>query len=204
MNMAVKAWQLGAPGTGVYWLYDWLRKRLNSKLVEYLLSQGISDRQARVLEAGSGPAFASSILARDSRVDLSIAADIDLEALYEARHRDAHLALVVADLQSLPFRGESVDLCWNSSTIEHLSSPEEALAEMQRVTRRGGRVFVGVPNLYGPLGFQRWISQTSVGVWIGTTFNRPQLIAKMAGAGIQPKHTIFYFFRFFIGVLGEK
>jgi SAM-dependent methyltransferase len=202
--MAVKAWQLGAPGTGAYRLYDWLRNRLNSKLVEYLLSRGLADNKTLVIEAGSGPAFASSILARDRRVDLSIAVDIDIEALHEARSRDRHLALVVADLQSLPFKSESVDLCWNSSTIEHLPSPEAALAEMHRVTRRGGKVFVGVPNLYGPLGFQRWISRTSVGVWIGTTFNRSQLKAKMAEVGLQPKHTIFYFFRFFVGVLGEK
>lgn len=202
--MAVKAWQLGAPGTGTYRLYDWLRKRLNSKLVEYLLARGIADNKTRVLEAGSGPAFASSILARDRRVDLSIAVDIDIEALHEARNRDRHLALVAADLQSLPFKNESVDLCWNSSTIEHLPSPEAALAEMHRVTRWGGKVFVGVPNLYGPLGFQRWISQTSVGVWIGTTFDGSQLKARMAEVGLQPKHTLFYFFRFFVGVLGEK
>jgi ubiquinone/menaquinone biosynthesis C-methylase UbiE len=202
--MAAKAWQLGAPGTVIYGFYDWLRKRLNNRLVEYLLSRGISDRKTRVLEAGSGPAFASSILAQDHRVDLSVAADIDIEALHEARNRDAQLALVVADLQNLPFRNESVDLCWNSSTIEHLPSPDTALAEMQRVTRRGGKVFVGVPNLYGPLGFQRWISRTAVGIWIGTTFDRSQLKAKMAEVGLQPKHTIFYFFRFFVGVLGEK
>ncbi|MBI4965821.1 MAG: class I SAM-dependent methyltransferase [Desulfomonile tiedjei] len=202
--MAVKAWQLGAPGTGIYRFYDWLRSRLNSRLVEYLLSRGIAGEKTRVLEAGSGPAFASSILARDSRVELSIAADIDIEALHEARNRDPQLALVVADLQSLPFRSESVDLCWNSSTIEHLAGPDAAIAEMHRVTRRGGKVFVGVPNLYGPLGFQRWISQTPVGIWIGTTFNRSQLQAIMAGAGVRPKHTIFYFFRFFVGVLGEK
>jgi ubiquinone/menaquinone biosynthesis C-methylase UbiE len=202
--MAAKEWQLGAPGTATYALYDWLRRRLNSRLVEYLLSKGLADRNTRVLEAGSGPAFASSMFAQDPRVDFSIAADIDIEALHEARNRDPHLALVVADLQALPFRGGSVDLCWNSSTIEHLSSPDTALAEMQRVTRRKGKVFVGVPNLYGPLGFQRWISRTSVGIWIGTTFDTSELKAMMAKAGLRPKDTIFYFFRFFVGVLGEK
>jgi SAM-dependent methyltransferase len=202
--MAVKAWQLGAPGTPLYRLYDALRKRLNGKLVKYLLARGIDGEKRRVLEAGSGPAFASSILARDRRVELSIAADIDIEALNEAQRRDPQLVLLVADLQSLPFRSESVDLCWNSSTIEHLDGPDRALAEMQRVTRRGGKVFVGVPNLHGPLGFQRWIEKTSVGIWIGTTFSRSELKAMIARVGLQPQHTIFYFFRFFVGVLGQK
>jgi len=130
--------------------------------------------------------------------------DIDLEALLEARSRDPHLSLVVADLRNLPIKDESLDLVWNSSTIEHLDDPAAALLEMERVTLRGGKVFVGVPNLYGPLGFQQWIRETSVGVWIGETFKRSQLKSMMAGTGLKPTDSIFYFFRFFVGVLAQK
>jgi ubiquinone/menaquinone biosynthesis C-methylase UbiE len=199
-----KAWQLGSPDTLVYWFFDTLRKRLNAKLVNYLLGSAVNRENAIVLEAGSGPAFASSILRTDRRVGLSVAVDIDLEALQQARCRDASLCLVVADLNHLPFRNESMDLCWNSSTIEHLPEPAAALAEMQRVTIQGGSVFVGVPNLYGPLGFQRWIRETPVGVWIGEVFNRSQLSRLLAQAGLNPKDSIFYFFRFFVGVLADK
>jgi ubiquinone/menaquinone biosynthesis C-methylase UbiE len=202
--METKAWQLGSPDTLVYWFFDTLRKRLNAKLVNYLLNRAITRDNATILEAGSGPAFASSILRRDHRVGLSVAVDIDLEALQQARSRDADICLVVADLNSLPFKSESMDLCWNSSTIEHLPDPAVALGEMQRVTMRGGSVFVGVPNLYGPLGFQRWIRQTSVGIWIGETFNRSQLSQLLTRAGLKPKDCIFYFFRFFVGVLAGK
>ncbi len=201
--MEAKAWQLGSPGTMVYGFFDTLRKRLNQKLVRYLLSSGVTG-EAHVLEAGSGPAFASSILARDHRVALSIAVDLDREALQEARRRDPMLAAVNADLLHLPFRDESIDLTWNSSTLEHIPHPPSALAEMNRVTKRGGTVFVGVPNLYGPLGFQRWIADTGVGVWIGTTFNRTELTAMLARAGLNPLDHIFYFFRFFVGVLAQK
>jgi SAM-dependent methyltransferase len=202
--MGTKAWQLGAPGTVVYRFYDGLRKRLNLKLVEYLLSAVTGNEPSRVLEAGSGPAFASSILALDSRVAMSIAVDIDLEALREARRRDPLLPAVVADLRNLPFRGESIDLTWNSSTLEHLESPEAALAEMTRVTRQGGKLFVGVPNLYGPLGFQRWIAKSAAGVWIGTVFHRGELTTLLRDAGLNPLDSIFYFFRFFVGVLARK
>jgi ubiquinone/menaquinone biosynthesis C-methylase UbiE len=202
--MAGKAWQLGAPGTLLYRFYDALRRRLNSRLVNYLCSKAITRERCRVLEAGSGPAFASSLLATHCNICLSVAVDIDLEALLEARRRDPHLALVAADLTNLPFRDESLDLVWNSSTIEHLNDPACALVEMQRVTQRGGKVFVGVPNLYGPLGFQHWIRKTSVGVWIGETFSQAQLSAMAARAGLQPQDSIFYFFRFFVGVLAQK
>lgn len=202
--METKAWQLGSPDTIVYRFFDTLRKRLNAKLVNYLLSRAITRDDAVVLEAGSGPAFASSILRRDRRVGLSVAVDIDPEALHEARGRDASLCLVVADVNYLPFKSECMDLCWNSSTVEHLPDAATALAEMQRVTARGGSVFVGVPNVYGPLGFQRWIRHTSVGVWIGETFDRSQLSRLLTQAGLKPKDCIFYFFRFFVGVLAEK
>jgi SAM-dependent methyltransferase len=202
--METKAWRLGSPGTLVYGVFDALRQRLNAKLVNYLLNRAITRENVAVLEAGSGPAFASSILRTDRRVGLSVAVDIDPDALREARNRDASLCLVVADLNHLPFRSECVDLCWNSSTIEHLPAPSVALQEMERVTARGGRVFVGVPNLYGPLAFQRWIRNTSVGIWIGETFHRDQLTQLLASAGFRPKDSIFYFFRFFVGVLAEK
>ena len=202
--MGQKAWQLGEPGTVAYRLYDGLRRRLNQRLAQYLLTEGLRGDGNVVLEAGSGPAFASSILARDPRVKLSVAVDIDLDALEEARRRDPALALVAADLLRLPFRDGSVDLCWNSSTVEHLDNPQDAPLEMARVTREDGRVFVGVPNLFGPLGFQRRIERTGVGIWIGRTFSLAELTTMMMVAGLKPRHRIFYFFRFFVGLLAEK
>ena len=202
--MEIKAWQLGAPGSLLYQFYDGLRERLNRELVKFLLGNAVTHDDCRILEAGSGPAFASSIFNTEDRVCLSIAVDIDIEALHEARRRDSGLALVVADVRRLPFRDGSIDLCWNSSTVEHLDTPESALEEMKIVTKPGGMIFVGVPNSHGPLGFQRWISGTPVGIWIGTTFNRRQLAEMLSAIGLQPIHNIFYFFRFFVGVLARK
>ncbi len=202
--MESKAWQLGAPGTPLYQFYDRLRERLNRRLVKFLLGHAVDGDDCTILEAGSGPAFASSIFRAESRVCLSVAVDIDIEALHEAQRRDPGLALVVGDVQRLPFRNGSIDLCWNSSTIEHLETPERALREMTIVTKPGGMVFVGVPNSYGPLGFQRLISHTPVGIWIGKSFNRKQLAEMLSGVGLQPIHNIFYFFRFFVGVLARK
>lgn len=138
------------------------------------------------------------------RVNVSIAVDLDLEALLEARRRDPALVLVVADLCNLPFRDESLDLVWNSSTVEHVPDLLCALTEMARVTRTGGRVFVGVPNAHGPLGFQRWIANTGVGIWIGTVFTCAELERWLQRAGLNRVDALCYFFRFFIGILAEK
>jgi len=202
--MGAKSWQLGSPGTLTYRLYDALRNQLNGKLVNYLLARAINHDKCKVLEAGSGPAFASSMLAQDPRVEFSVAIDLDIEALYEARRRDSALCLVVADLCNLPFRAETMNLSWNSSTIEHLPDPSCAVAEMARVTRNGGSVFVGVPNLYGPLGFEYLIRETSIGIWIGQTFTGAGLREMLINSGLKPQHSLFYFFRFFVGVLAQK
>ncbi len=202
--MAIKAWQLGSPGTMMYALYDGLRRRLNRRLVRYLLSCSPESGNCIILEAGSGTAYASSILCRESCVGLSVAIDIDPDALREARKRDPNLCLVVADLTQLPFRSESIDITWNSSTIEHLAEPVEALREMTRVTRQGGKVFVGVPYVYGPLGIQRLMQTTAAGEWIGKTFTRNEVRGMAVTAGLSPVDSFFYFFRFFVGVLGVK
>jgi SAM-dependent methyltransferase len=201
--MAVKEWQLGTPDTLTYRFYDFLRNRLNGKLVKYLLDHAIPEN-ALILEAGSGPAYASSMLRADDKVRAAIALDIDIEALMEAKQRDPAIPLVVADLCRLPFRDGVFDLCWNSSTVEHLPDPVCAMEEMTRAVKPGGKVFVGVPNVCGPLGFERLISRTAVGVWIGKTFSKGGLENILIKIGLNPERHIFYFFRFFVGILAGK
>lgn len=201
----MKSWSFfGGPTSLPYRLFDHVRVRVNRFLVAYLLGSAIDNHGSRVLEAGSGPAYASSLLSRSEKVSLSVAVDIDIEALREAKNRDPQLPAVVADLYSLPFAAETFDLVWNSSTIEHLGRPDVALAEMRRVTCRDGCVFVGVPYRRGPLGFQRWIANTSAGVWIGPVFGKEELRTSVEKLGLRPVDTKPYFFRFFIGMLARR
>ena len=118
--------------------------------------------------------------------------------------RDSRLPAIAGDVACLPFADDSFDLVWSSSTFEHLPRQEETLREMSRVTRRNGYVFIGVPYVQGPLGFQRWIANSSVGVWIGTVFDLPRLENMICAAGLKPCGSLTYFFRFFIGVLAVK
>ena len=159
---------------------------------------------ARVLEGGSGPAYASSLFAAHPAVRLSVAADADIEALREARRRDASLPLVVADLRRLPFRDGVFDLVWNSSTLEHIDEPHVALGEMERTTRAGGHVFVGVPHRFGALGFQPAIARTRWGIWIGPVFDRRSLARLMSASGLVPIAHRTYFWGVFLGMLARK
>ena len=200
-----KLWTfMGGPDSLSYRCFDAIRRRLNRRLCRYLSRQAIERADSRVLEAGSGPAFTSSLFRSNPRVGLSVALDIDLAALQEARRRDPNLPVVVGDLYCLPFIDGVFDLVWSSSTLEHLERPQVVLAEMKRVAKPQGKLFVGVPYKYGPLGFQRWISTTRIGVWLGPVFDRRGLRIMMAQLGLSPEECVLYFFRFFVGILAQK
>src|SRR5690606_10912522 len=121
-----------------------------------------------------------------TNVTLSIAVDYDREALAEGRKTDPDLCAVVADINHLPFKKNSVQIIWNSSTIEHLPDQAHVVAEMSRVTRPGGAVFVGVPYKYGPLFFQRWIPNTGLGIWLGTVYDQRDVAGWLRRAGCVP------------------
>lgn len=186
----------------MYRVLDALRDGLNRRLVGHLAGQAIP--VGVVIEAGSGPASGSSIFRTIAGVRLSVAADLDPAALREARLKDPRLAVVVADIHQLPFRSGSSDLVWNSSTLEHLEDRHIALAEMARVAKRGGHLFVGMPYRYGPLGFQRLIVGTRLGVWIGPVFAPGELSTMMRELGLRPRMTWIYFLGLFVGVLAHK
>lgn len=73
-----------------------------------------------------------------------------LKAREEYRRRRLRLAAVAADVRALPFRESAFDGVYSMGTIEHFDGTERAAGEIARVTRRGGRAIVGVPNRHDP------------------------------------------------------
>ena len=200
----MKSWQLGQLGSFLYHLFDSLRQRVNRNIVNFLVGILNHDNNAIVMEAGSGPAYASTLLAKKPGIKLSIALDIDPAAIALARMRDQALPAVIADIYNLPFLSSSFDLIWNSSTIEHLDDPLPVLKEFSRLLKADGRIFIGVPYLYGPLGVQKLIPNTPAGIWIGKVFDHGSLKELLRAAGFYEKVFVKYFLNFFIGVVGEK
>lgn len=78
--------------------------------------------------------------------------DISLPIVRQARSgfdRKA-LAAPVADVRHLPFRDGCFDAIYSMGTVEHFDETEQALAEIFRVLRPGGRAVIGVPNRWDP------------------------------------------------------
>jgi len=67
---------------------------------------------------------------------------------------------VVADISSLPFADGSVDGILCDQVLEHVPDAPAAIAELQRVLRPGGRVYLTLPFLWpyhaSPHDYRRW------------------------------------------------
>ncbi|MBV8202011.1 MAG: methyltransferase domain-containing protein [Acidobacteria bacterium] len=75
--------------------------------------------------------------------------------------------LLRADIRDLPLADASFDLAYTMGTIEHVAEYRQALAELRRVLRPGGRAIVGVPH--------RW-----------NLFCRPLLVSVLSAFGAYP------------------
>jgi SAM-dependent methyltransferase len=55
---------------------------------------------------------------------------------------------IVADIEAMPFEDATVDAFICRSVLEHVRSPERAVAEMTRALKPGGQVLITVPSIY--------------------------------------------------------
>lgn len=92
---------------------------------------------ARVLDAGAGE-LRYAHLFRSHRY---VAADL---AVGDPRWDYGKLDCI-ADLTTLPFRDAAFDACVNIVTLEHVREPAAVVAELGRILRPGGRLFLCAP-----------------------------------------------------------
>lgn len=74
-------------------------------------------------------------------------------------------ALLRADIRELPFPEGSFDVVYTMGTIEHIDEYKDALQEIHRVLRPGGRAIIGVPH--------KWdLFLRPLMVWVLTAFGK--------------------------------
>ncbi|MBI2524695.1 MAG: class I SAM-dependent methyltransferase [Candidatus Rokubacteria bacterium] len=123
--------------------------RFNQAIYEEVVTEHVTE-QTVWLDAGCGwhvfPAWRAETekeVAMGAR--LAIGCDVDLASLRQHRTLSR---LVLASLEALPFRSESVSLITCNMVAEHLDRPLEVFAEFARILPPGGRVIVHTPNIY--------------------------------------------------------
>ncbi|MBN1554091.1 MAG: class I SAM-dependent methyltransferase [Phycisphaerae bacterium] len=81
--------------------------------------------------------------------------DVSEEMIDVARSRVLNATFQKSDVYDLPFAEGSFDVTAAMATLEFLPAPAEALREMVRCTRSGGRILIGTLNRLAPLNRQR-------------------------------------------------
>jgi len=112
---------------------------LEAKIARFAELRG--DERALDSAAGAGAlAFALAPHVREV-----VAVDLVPELLEQGRQRAAsfeNVEFVEGDATKLPFELSSFDFAGTLRSLHHIARPELAVAELTRVTRRGGRILV--------------------------------------------------------------
>lgn len=129
--------------------------RLSYPETATVVAAAVPEHAQLVLDVGCGPDPGAGTLLGARGGTTVVALDIGLGTVRLARAKAAlagvFLVAVVADAEQLPFRDGAFDAVVCDDTVEHLPDDAQGLAELARVTRRGGRVVVATPN--------RWSAQ---------------------------------------------
>jgi SAM-dependent methyltransferase len=101
----------------------------------------------RILDDGCGLGTYLAALEPYSRHRYGL--EIEFDRAAAALGRAEGVALGVGE--RLPFRAQAFDLVLSNEVIEHVTDDAQAVAEMVRVTRPGGRIVLFAPNRWYPV-----------------------------------------------------
>jgi len=129
---------------------SWLVHRIHSRAVgEAVGAHG----RGRILDVGCGRRPFQAVLARHGTQVMAVEAD-------RRRYGGDQPPEAWADGQYLPFRGACFDTVVAFQVLEHVPEPGRLVAEAARVLRRGGRLVLTAPHIWGiheePADFYRF------------------------------------------------
>ena len=105
----------------------------------------------KILDLGCGDGTFTRYFINNNRQ--IIGADIDPKALKLAGKKGIYRRLVKAEAAKLPFANGEFDMVLANSCLEHMDQLELVLREINRVLKKGGRLWFSVPSEKRPVYF---------------------------------------------------
>jgi SAM-dependent methyltransferase len=110
------------------------------------LIENLGDSYQRCLNVGAGT---------KEEFDLAhlFKSAVDTDILYPENFKGRNVPFVQSDIINLPFKDKSIDLILLRFVVEHISDPERAFHEINRVLSPDGNVLIVTTNLSSPIIF---------------------------------------------------
>ncbi len=108
---------------------DSWHKIVTSRVTEFAQRYGLGNK--KVLDVGSGRGYLQDVVNHYTGLDISPSAK-----------RFYHKPFIVGSATFMPFSDNAFDSAWTLFVLEHVDNPEAALAEMRRVVKDGGVLFL--------------------------------------------------------------
>ena len=112
--------------------------------VKEVVAQEIETKELLILDLGSGEGGTAAVLSKENEV---ISFDIKLNRLIK-QVKNSEIKKVNGNAITLPFKNDLFDLIILQDVIEHVMEIEKLLAEVLRVLKKGGHIYLSTPNRY--------------------------------------------------------
>lgn len=147
--------------SGKDWTHFQSRLQKAAHILEELVSMGLDPaRPLKALDVGSGLSFIPYILAHHTAWDMHCG-DVNTSDIYKYPWLQEHITLSYLDGTAMPFAGQTFDVVLCNHVIEHVPVWEALVAEMHRVVKPGGLVYLATPNRYRPgVPWKMWLSRS--------------------------------------------
>ncbi len=142
-------WEIGTGYLGYYSPHPGTRYTFTRRIEVMLPLIRSALPVGRVLDIGCGAGLLSLSLARDAQQIIGIDVSPSVVAFADALKQELrcqNVAFEIGDAEGLRFEDQTFDLLLCSEVLEHLMTPERALAEFRRVLKPGGSVVLTTPS----------------------------------------------------------
>ena len=102
-------------------------------------------RGGLLLDVGCGDGYGIATIVKDLDYALLIGLDLSPEKLRSAGRTLPASRMILGDAEVLPLASARFQAVYSLETLEHLVAPQRALAEIARVLKPGGSVFISIP-----------------------------------------------------------